>query len=86
MNLWGVCTVYLSIALYEKASELQDRWKFSVHDSLIIAAALTAGCKTLYSEKLQHEQRVESLTIIPFVKNINVHEQIASYDVIKTSA
>ena len=82
-----LCTVYPSIALYERALELQDRWKFSFHDSLIIAAALTADCKTLYSEDLQHEQRVESLTIInPFAKNIAVHEQIAAYDIIKASA
>ena len=30
---------------------------------LIVAAALEAGCRTLYTEDLQHGQRVEGLTI-----------------------
>jgi predicted nucleic acid-binding protein len=30
---------------------------------LIIAAALEAGCLTLYSEDLQHGQQIEGLTI-----------------------
>lgn len=30
-----------SIVLYEKALELQNRWKFSYYDSLIIEAALS---------------------------------------------
>jgi predicted nucleic acid-binding protein len=32
-------------------------------DVLIIAAALDAGCTRLYSEALQHGQRIESLVI-----------------------
>jgi predicted nucleic acid-binding protein len=31
-----------------------ERYGFSHYDSLIIAAALEAGCATLYSEDLQH--------------------------------
>lgn len=43
------------------------RYGFSYYDSLIVAAALDAGCKTLYSEDLQHGQQVEGLTIVdPF--------------------
>jgi predicted nucleic acid-binding protein len=30
---------------------------------MLIAAALKAGCRTFYSEDLQHSQKVESLTI-----------------------
>ena len=38
---------------------------FSYWDSLILAAALEAGCSTLYSEDMQHGQIVdESLTIL----------------------
>ena len=45
----------------------QSRYGFGFYDSLIVAAALDAGCKTLYSEDLQHGQRVEGVTIInPF--------------------
>ncbi|MGH8503738.1 MAG: PIN domain-containing protein [Gammaproteobacteria bacterium] len=42
---------------------LQARYKFGFYDSLIIAAALAAGCTRLYSEDLQHGQRIEGLTI-----------------------
>ena len=53
--------------LYRRGLDLQARYKFSFYDSLIIAAALDAGCKTLYSEDFQHGQRIEQLTIVnPF--------------------
>ena len=35
----------------------------SSYDSLIVAAALDAGCKTLYSEDLQHGQQIEGVTV-----------------------
>lgn len=57
-----------SIALYTNALGLQDRYHFSFYDSLIIAAALEAGCTTLYSEDMQHGQKIEGLTIAnPFL-------------------
>ena len=48
-----------SIDLYKRALDLRTRWQFSFHDALIVAAALTAGCKRLLSEDLQHGQQVE---------------------------
>ncbi len=44
-------------------------YKLSFYDSLIVAAALSADCKILYSEDMQHNQIIESrLTIInPFL-------------------
>lgn len=63
-NLHNRCTV-LQIALdtYRKALELRSRFRFSFWDSLIVAAALGAGCEILYSEDLQHGQIIENLTI-----------------------
>jgi predicted nucleic acid-binding protein len=58
-----LCTVFSSLALYEHALSLRKRWRFSFYDSLIVAGALEAGCKTLYSEDLQDGQEVESLRI-----------------------
>lgn len=52
-----------SLRLYQSALEVKNRYRFSFYDSLIIAAALEAGCKTLYSEDLQHGQQIEGLTI-----------------------
>ncbi|ABA57949.1 PIN domain-containing protein [Nitrosococcus oceani] len=49
--------------LYRRGLNIQSRYQYSFYDSLIIAAALEAGCKTLYSEDLQQGQRIEQLTI-----------------------
>ena len=50
-------------AFYRRGIDLQTRYTFSFYDSLIVAAALDAGCKTLYSEDLQHGQQIEGVTI-----------------------
>jgi predicted nucleic acid-binding protein len=55
--------VSASAALYHRALDIQVRWRFGFYDSLIIAAALAAGCRRLLSEDLQHGQQIESLTI-----------------------
>lgn len=49
--------------LYTRALELQERYSYSFYDSLIVAAALEGGCTRLYTEDLQHGQRIEGLTI-----------------------
>ena len=42
-----------------------ERYGFSIYDSMIVAAALQAGCDILYSEDMQHHQLIEgSLTVI----------------------
>ena len=54
--------------LYRGALSITLRYRYGFYDSLIIAAALEANCKTLYSEDLQHGQKIEQLTIKnPFV-------------------
>ena len=58
--LWRVMP---SAALYQRGLALQARWKFSFYDSMIVAAALEAGCKRLLSEDLQHGQRIEGMRI-----------------------
>ena len=52
-----------SVALYERALALQGRLGYAWYDSMIVAAALEAGCKRLLSEDLQHGQRIEGLRI-----------------------
>ena len=57
-----------SAILYQDAIALQGRYGFSFYDSLIIAAALEAGCARLYSEDMQHGQQIQRLTIVnPFM-------------------
>jgi predicted nucleic acid-binding protein len=60
LPLWKVMP---SEQLYRRALATHTRYRFSFYDSLIIAAALEAGCDRLYSEDLQHGQRIEGLTI-----------------------
>lgn len=55
--------VTASLALYRHGLDVQARYGFSFYDALIVAAALEAGCTCLYSEDLQHGQRIEHLTI-----------------------
>ncbi len=62
--LWQV---HPTEALYHDAISLQGRYGFSFYDSLIVAAAIEAGCTRLYSEDLQHGQQIQQLTILnPF--------------------
>lgn len=52
-----------TVDLYQRALDVQGRYRYSFYDSLIVAAALVAGCKRLYSEDLQHGQQIDGLTI-----------------------
>lgn len=52
-----------SPGLYIRALDLQERYRFSFYDSLIVAAAVEAGCARLLSEDLQDGQRVDQLLI-----------------------
>lgn len=58
-----LCEVFASFELYAAALDVHERWRFSFYDSLIVAAALAAGCDRLYSEDLQHGQKIRELTI-----------------------
>ena len=56
-------SVQSSIRLYQASLDIRYRYRFSFYDSLIVAAALEAGCKSLFSEDLQDGQQIEGLTI-----------------------
>lgn len=51
------------MALFERALDLQQRISIGFYDSLIVAAALEAGCKRLLTEDLQHGQKIDGLRI-----------------------
>ena len=53
----------------ESGLHIHFKYKYSYYDSLIIAATLQNECSVLYSEDLQHNQKIEkTLTIInPFI-------------------
>lgn len=54
MNLCEVMPV--DVAVVNEAMRLGKSHSLSHWDALIVAAALLAGCDTLYSEDLQHGQ------------------------------
>ena len=61
-----------SLRLYRASLDIQSRYRFAYYDALIVAAALDAGCTALYSEDLQHGQRIEGLTIVnPFRPDVD---------------
>ena len=63
-----LCEVHSSIDLYHDALDIQGRWKYGFYDSLILAAALAGDCDLLFTEDLQHGQKIREITIInPFV-------------------
>jgi len=53
----------LTLPLLEEASHLRARYLISFWDSLIVVAALAAGCDTLISEDMQNGQRYGRLTV-----------------------
>lgn len=59
--------VDFSKEIFIKASIVRDKYNISYYDSLILSSAITSKCDILYSEDMQHNQRIEDLTIInPF--------------------
>ena len=62
---WNPITIDHSVL--ERAWALEDRYRFSWWDSLILAAACQAECELVLSEDLASGQRVESVHIVnPF--------------------
>ena len=53
----------ITIDLNRQARRLASEIGFSFYDALIVAAAIKAGCQTLYSEDMQHGRTVGSVTI-----------------------
>jgi predicted nucleic acid-binding protein len=63
-----LCEVHSGIDLYEDALDIQERWKYGFYDSLILAASLAGECDRLFTEDLQHGQKIRDITIInPFL-------------------
>lgn len=59
-----VCSVHVAdVHTHEHGLDIAERYRFSIYDSMLLASALEAGCRTFYSEDLHHGQRVEGLTI-----------------------
>ena len=66
----GICGVEpVTLETHLRGLDLAKRYKCSVYDSMIVAAASVAGCEILYSEDWQDGQRIDGLRISnPFVR------------------
>ena len=55
----AICEIEpLSLETHDRGIEIAERYGFSFFDAMIVAWALHAGCKVLYSEDLQHDQLI----------------------------
>jgi predicted nucleic acid-binding protein len=55
--------VPVTLRTHEGALRIIERYGYHIYDSLVIAAALEAGCGTLFSEDLHDGQIIDGLTI-----------------------
>ena len=59
--IMAICTIVpLTLSIHQRGLTLVARYRFSLYDALIAAAALDAGCTTLYSEDRQDGQLIGS--------------------------
>ena len=60
----------LTLDLHTAARTLAEDHRLSFYDALIVAAALEAGCDTLFTEDMQHARTIGGLAIVnPFVES-----------------
>jgi predicted nucleic acid-binding protein len=59
----------LTLELHAAARALAEDHQLSFYDALIVAAAIEAGCDTLFTEDMQHGRSFGGLAIVnPFLK------------------
>lgn len=58
--LWRVMP---STRLYTAGIDIQARYRFSFYDSMIVAAAMDAGCTRLLTEDLQDGQKIDGMVV-----------------------
>jgi predicted nucleic acid-binding protein len=59
----------IDLSIVERAWAVMERYRFSYFDSLMVATALAADCRKLYSEDLQHGQAIDGQIVVinPFL-------------------
>ena len=73
VTIRAVCDVRpLTVETHLLGLDIAEKYGFSFYDSLIVSAALLADCTTLYSEDMQHGQKIENRMVIanPFLVEI----------------
>jgi predicted nucleic acid-binding protein len=56
----SVCSVEpVSVLTHERGLAIHERYRFSFYDSVLVATALIAGNRVLFSEDMQHAQLID---------------------------
>jgi predicted nucleic acid-binding protein len=56
----SVCSVEpVGVLTHERGLAIHERYRFSFYDSVLVASALIAGNKVLFSEDMQHAQLID---------------------------
>lgn len=67
--------VIIGAGVLLEAWKIQDRYRFSFWDSLIVSAAKAASCKFVLTEDLQHGQNLDGIEIVsPFRSDPSLFE------------
>jgi predicted nucleic acid-binding protein len=61
--LMPLCEVFPNASPYSQAIALREQTQLSFYDSLIVSSAMEADCRILWTEDLQHGQRIRNLEI-----------------------
>jgi predicted nucleic acid-binding protein len=60
-TLRAVCAVEpMTVETHDRGLAVLERYRFSLYDSMLVAAALIAGAKIIFSEDLQHGQVIDN--------------------------
>jgi predicted nucleic acid-binding protein len=61
----AVCQTQALIAdTLERGLDIAERFGFSLYDSMIVSSVLQSGCNILYSEDMQHSQKIEGQLVV----------------------
>jgi len=67
----------VSAGILESAWEIEDRWRLSWWDSLVVASALDSGATILLSEDMQDGLAIHSLQILdPFSEEFDMEQLV----------
>ena len=61
--LMPLCAVFPGQELYHEALSIKEETGWTFYDSLIVSAAVAAGCRRVLSEDLQHGRKIHGVEI-----------------------
>jgi predicted nucleic acid-binding protein len=61
--LMPLCEVFPDSSLYSEALSICGETQLSFYDALIVSSAIAGDCRVLWTEDLQHKQRIRNVEI-----------------------